>query len=135
FWTYTLNFYYGLSNRIPIWMSHFWSLCVEEHFYLFWPAVVYLAGRRVPQVCVALIVGTAVLRGVLYVAGLKPLALYCMTITRMDALALGGLIAAWQRSPSGLARVRAACRRLLPAVGGLIVGVAVFTAGLAPLPL
>jgi peptidoglycan/LPS O-acetylase OafA/YrhL len=133
FWTYTLNFYYGLANHVPIWMSHFWSLCVEEHFYLFWPAVVYLAGRRVPQVCVAIIVGTALLRGALYLAGLKPLALYLMTVTRMDALALGGLIAAWQRTPAGLAQARTACCRLLPAFGAVIVGLAGFTSGLAPL--
>jgi peptidoglycan/LPS O-acetylase OafA/YrhL len=133
FWTYTMNFYYGLANRIPIWMSHFWSLCVEEHFYLFWPAVVYLAGRRVPHVCVAIIIGTAVLRGVLFLAGFKSLALYCMTVTRADALALGGLIAVWQRSPVGLDRIRITCRRLLPALGALIVGLAVFSSGLTPL--
>lgn len=27
-------------------VAHFWSLCVEEHFYFFWPTLLKLSGRR-----------------------------------------------------------------------------------------
>ena len=30
----------------PLWVGHFWSLGVEEHFYLVWPLIVYLCSRR-----------------------------------------------------------------------------------------
>jgi peptidoglycan/LPS O-acetylase OafA/YrhL len=135
FWTYTLNFYYGLENRIPLWMSHFWSLCVEEHFYLFWPAVVYIADRRVAHVCVAILFGTALLRFGLYGMGMKPLALYCMTITRIDALALGGLIASLQRASGGIQQFRRLSMGLLAVLAVAILVLAYFTGGLYALKL
>ena len=33
-------------------LEHFWSLAVEEHFYFFWPLVVFLLARR-PQALIA----------------------------------------------------------------------------------
>ncbi|MDQ2766274.1 MAG: acyltransferase [Gemmatimonadota bacterium] len=33
-------------NGAGFFTSHYWSLGVEEHFYLFWPALLLLAGRR-----------------------------------------------------------------------------------------
>ncbi len=42
------------------WTQHYWSLSVEEHFYLFWPTLLVLLGiRRVRWVGAALIVATA----------------------------------------------------------------------------
>lgn len=42
--TYTMNFAPKACDHSTL--SHFWSLSVEEHFYLFWP-IVFLAGKRV----------------------------------------------------------------------------------------
>jgi peptidoglycan/LPS O-acetylase OafA/YrhL len=41
--TYTQNFTPGLGSW-PV--SHFWSLSLEEHFYLVWPAAIVLLGPR-----------------------------------------------------------------------------------------
>jgi peptidoglycan/LPS O-acetylase OafA/YrhL len=45
----------GESSIPPV--AHFWSLCVEEHFYWFWPALVWLLPariyRRLPLLCIA----------------------------------------------------------------------------------
>lgn len=43
--------------------SHYWSLGVEEHFYLFWPALLLFAGRkRALPVAIVVAVGVAVWR-------------------------------------------------------------------------
>jgi len=34
------------QNGAGFFTSHYWSLCVEEHFYLFWPALLVFAGRK-----------------------------------------------------------------------------------------
>ena len=45
-------------------LEHFWSLAVEEHFYLFWPAVVYFLSRaRLFGACLGLMVGALRLCG------------------------------------------------------------------------
>ncbi|HEX6051682.1 MAG TPA: acyltransferase, partial [Gemmatimonadaceae bacterium] len=48
FWTYTSNVFLAVTGR---WeqtgiLGHFWSLAVEEQFYLIWPAVVLLLSPR-----------------------------------------------------------------------------------------
>jgi peptidoglycan/LPS O-acetylase OafA/YrhL len=43
---YASNYYYFLLNAWNGPTSHFWTLAVEEQFYLFWPLVVLLVSRR-----------------------------------------------------------------------------------------
>ena len=50
-------------NGAGFFTSHYWSLGVEEHFYLFWPALLLLAGRkRALPVAIAIAVLVAVWR-------------------------------------------------------------------------
>src|SRR5262245_35087776 len=54
-WTYTTNFYvaYTSSWRSLTYVTHFWSLASEEHFYLVWPLVVFALRRKaLERVCV-----------------------------------------------------------------------------------
>lgn len=53
--TYTINFYPKECAYSA--MSHFWSLSVEEHFYLFWP-LIFCLGKRI-AVLVALAIATS----------------------------------------------------------------------------
>jgi peptidoglycan/LPS O-acetylase OafA/YrhL len=70
---------------------HFWSLAVEEHFYLAWPLLVWFTPqRRMGILCLATVGLAIVSRGVIQSAGLSP---FYLTPCRMDALALGGLLA------------------------------------------
>lgn len=71
--------------------GHFWSLAVEEHFYLFWPFVVMaLARRSLAVFAIALIFAAGLFRVLLLSAGYD---VFTFTFCRMDALALGALLA------------------------------------------
>jgi peptidoglycan/LPS O-acetylase OafA/YrhL len=70
-----------------------WSLCVEEQFYLIWPALVLLLSpRKMTWLLVAVIVAAPILRVVLPHYGWDP---YINPLTRFDAMAMGSLLAMW----------------------------------------
>jgi peptidoglycan/LPS O-acetylase OafA/YrhL len=93
-------------------LNHFWSLCVEEHFYFFWPLVVWSCSRRtLLRVAAAVVACSLGSRMVLAELGaLSPLALYVLTPFRLDSLGLGALLALWVRRPGGLDAARDASR-------------------------
>lgn len=43
---YLTNIHIALLGEWPHGTSHFWSIAIQQQFYLFWPAVVWLAPRR-----------------------------------------------------------------------------------------
>jgi peptidoglycan/LPS O-acetylase OafA/YrhL len=80
--------------------NHFWSLAIEEQFYLLWPAVVLLCGRRtLAIVCITLFTTALLLRGAIVLHGDHVWTVYTLTPCRWDGLALGGLIALAWRTP------------------------------------
>jgi peptidoglycan/LPS O-acetylase OafA/YrhL len=91
-----------------LWMGHFWSLAIEEQFYLVWPLLILLLNRRSAMIaCVGMIVGAPLLRiglmsGLPYPKGLFA-AIY-FTFCKLDTLALGALLALVARAPGGLVR-------------------------------
>jgi peptidoglycan/LPS O-acetylase OafA/YrhL len=98
--------------------GHFWSLSVEEQFYLLWPALVaFLPRRGVGRICAVLIVTACVLRAALVARHSSTGWIYTMLPTRVDTLAAGALLALAVRSP-GMAAV---ARRWLPVIGGFSV--------------
>lgn len=108
-------------------LPHFWSLAVEEQFYLIWPFVVH---RRRPAevfwISAAVILTSLLARTGSLAAGMDPKVVYTWTIYRIDALAVGSLIAALMRMPDAKNRVGSNAGAMLVAAcmiwsAGLIV--------------
>jgi len=108
-WLYGVNVYIALSGEWSFsYLEHFWSLCVEEHFYFFWPLIVYLLAKQ-PRTLIAVSLGLSLaamlarLGGSL--AGLSWWTTYVLTPFRLDGLALGAFLAMIIRQPTGLERL------------------------------
>ena len=97
---YLANFAYFFHVRTPHGPGVFWSLAVEEHFYLIWPLVVrFIKGYWLLAFTAVLVLGTPILRGVCAYAGMDPeLQIYPYSFFRFDGLALGAMLAIWVRS-------------------------------------
>ena len=95
-WTYTSNFYIALTSSWAslTYVSHFWSLAIEEHFYLVWPLVVFSFSRPVlERICVGVIIAGLALRLLLVAHGVSELSISVLTPCRIDTLVVGGLLA------------------------------------------
>jgi peptidoglycan/LPS O-acetylase OafA/YrhL len=104
-----------LSNWSPyIWtatLSHFWSLAVEEQFYLLWPLLVHSrTPRELLRLCAGLAVVSLLARVAMVVAGVPTLSIYENSIARLDALVAGGAVAALLRMPGWLPRIMRTAR-------------------------
>ena len=128
--------YFG-STEPPSMVQHFWSLAVEEQFYLFWPALILLAfalpvrssrhreggaaagsGRTVAQWVVLGTVTAASVAWSLHATSTSPVTAYFSTFTRAWELGLGALVAV---SATSLGRVPAPLRAALAWLGLVVV--------------
>jgi len=132
-WTYTGNiakfidpsilFHKGLVQT-----SHFWSLAVEEQFYLLWPfCVMWLSSGALRRVCVGVACASLALRMVLQSSVGD--AVYTFTPCRLEGLMVGAYIAsAWRDEASPIHS-----RLAIKAVGvgcGVILGITWLVVGL-----
>jgi len=119
------GYFDAASDTKPL--LHLWSLGVEEQFYLFWPAFVYLAWKsRVPHlVIVTLLLATSFVVNVVQVRSDQVAAFYS-PLTRLWELLLGGALACVSR-PAGAAllpaRVWTAIATYRPLVANLAASV------------
>ena len=101
--------------------SHFWSLAVEEQYYLVWPFVVLFCGaRRLMHICVSLVAIALLSRVLLLVAGAPELTTYVYTVCRMDALAIGAITAVLVRNTELMGKLRNKDRALWAAAAILL---------------
>jgi len=109
---------YLAEGVVPSPVQHFWSLAVEEQFYVVWPLVILLvlvlARRSRVPLRAALAVGIAAI-GVpslaysIWKTGADPAPAFFVTTTRMWELAIGAAVAlgagVWTRLPAAVARL------------------------------
>lgn len=126
YWTYLSNLWVARKGWDPFGvLDHFWSLAVEEQYYLIWPVVILIfKTRTLLQVCLAFIVGALLIRIGLRLADYGTAA-YVLTPARMDALAAGAALALLARGPSGLSCL-ASRAKMVASLTGLVLGVIFF---------
>ncbi|MBI4500227.1 MAG: acyltransferase [Gemmatimonadetes bacterium] len=111
YWAYAVNFLEVVSHGkgVPLNTVHFWSLSIEEQFYIFWPFVVWACRPKTlfKIGAVVLILG---LTARIWLMVANPLgydnAAWVITPVRLDGLMMGAVLAVAARSKGGLPRLR-----------------------------
>lgn len=91
---YLQNIRMMLAGKL-LFASHLWTLAIEEQFYLAWPLFVLTLGRRALGWMLVLLVAAAPLWRLIAATalGLSPVQVWLFTLSSLDALALGALLA------------------------------------------
>jgi peptidoglycan/LPS O-acetylase OafA/YrhL len=97
--TYTSNIYITLHNTWIGYFSHFWSLAVEEQFYLIWPFLILILPKKwlLPSVALAILVAPVYRFSAyqLYRGDISPFDFKAGTLTpaNLDSLGMGAMLA------------------------------------------
>jgi len=100
FFILCLAFLANFNNLLHVPFPHgagvFWSLAVEEHFYLVWPLLIrFTRPRTLVAIGIAVVTSEIVVRGICMARGIDT---YELSWFRFDSLVFGALIAVFVRS-------------------------------------
>jgi peptidoglycan/LPS O-acetylase OafA/YrhL len=106
FWLYLSNFFFasrGWLETSPFNLNLTWSLAIEEQFYIVWPLIVLLfRGQTLRRICLWIICGSVLFRLCVAAMGTGVVAIYVLTPSRLDALAIGAWSVLALRNPPSL---------------------------------
>lgn len=130
YWLFLSNWSEQLGLGSLSSLPHFWSLAVEEQFYLLWPLVVYVCPPKwLLRVCAAVAVtGLAMRCGIVW-GGTLPIQIYTSSLCRMDALALGAGLAVVVQSAGAMDALLQRRRLLWATAAGLVLAGKLFPHG------
>ncbi|QTX05259.1 acyltransferase family protein [Agromyces archimandritae] len=118
---------YLAADAPPTPVQHYWSLSIEEQFYLVWPVLFFLVWmlvrarpRRAIGIVLSLVVGASLLASVVGVV-VDPAASYFVTWTRAWELGAGGLLAFAAPWLAERMRARPGAAALLAWAGFLVI--------------
>jgi peptidoglycan/LPS O-acetylase OafA/YrhL len=96
---YLQNFLFALRPKVfELMLAHFWTLAVEEQFYLCWPFVILLVPRRwLPIVLSAIVLTGPVCRTIGLLLGFTSQQVEMMMPAHFDTLGIGGLLSVLQQ--------------------------------------
>jgi peptidoglycan/LPS O-acetylase OafA/YrhL len=128
-WTLAANSVdYLAADNAATMAQHYWSLSVEEQFYLVWPLllllVAWLTRRRARRIAFPLAIGAVVVASLVYsivLTTIDPAIAYFVTPTRMWELGAGGLLALL---PAASTQARPRVRAVISWVGLAVVAAA-----------
>jgi len=130
YWLYLSNWTPLLESGVNG-LQHLWSLGAEEQFYLVWPALVLVSGRRFPLVALGIVFAAPAIRIGMFVAGFDLDYMYQFTVARADAFAVGALMAVTVRRPDWTRVVWLRRRVLFAGVSAGLTVVLVLSRGFA----
>jgi peptidoglycan/LPS O-acetylase OafA/YrhL len=106
--TCTINWTWLFRHHPPWALGHLWSLAVEEHFYLIWPAALAWLGRRRALMGLMTVVAISpTIRVLLWAAFPEDVSLGLIkisTVARLDEISAGALLAFLAHDPGALTR-------------------------------
>jgi peptidoglycan/LPS O-acetylase OafA/YrhL len=117
----------ALTSSTSIRVTHLWSLCLEEQFYLLWPLMVWTVSKPkwILRLCGILFFLALLLRVLIWQTGwLEEVWAYTFLLFRMDSLAFGAFLAILVRGPNKQRAVRLAPYILTCA--GLLLGIVIY---------
>ena len=121
FWVHLSNWKSAFGTDVPM-LSHFWSLAIEEQFYLVWPLVVFLTpARALPGVAISTALSSLALRLAFAHHTFHNNFLYRLTPFRIEPLALGALAACVVRNARALAVKKRAAKWIFGAAAVLVL--------------
>ena len=92
--SYLSNVYVSRLGFWPDIISHFWSLAVEEQFYLTWAwLILFLPHRWLLRVLLAFIYSAPLFRLAGHILSVSPVSVYVLPVSSFDSLGVGALLA------------------------------------------